>query len=295
MSTIKTKFIGANQVTYSTIQQTSVGSVLIGNPTGSAADVEEITLGAGLSFSGSSLIATGANPVGNVAANDSNVVFTNSSNRIQICNPTAARTYTLPTTSIVAGDIWTFYNQATAAANVITIQSSGSNTVCLLPPLGKIILYTAVATPTTAANWILTERMTQWVSTTLTYTGLGTVTGNSALGRVIGDTLYVKAACTTGTLSSVTASATLPFGYVIDTTKVAIANTTSGPGEILGDWAQPVANDAGYTLANIDTSTSVIYFGGNIASVNVLSPQLGATYMDSSTTLIFNYSVPVTF
>jgi len=55
-SSIGTANIQANAVTYAKIQQTSAGSVLIGNPTGSAANVEEITLGNGLAFSGTSLL-----------------------------------------------------------------------------------------------------------------------------------------------------------------------------------------------------------------------------------------------
>lgn len=54
-STIGTGNITDNAVTYAKIQQTSAGDVLIGNPTGSAADVEEITLGAGLVFNGTTL------------------------------------------------------------------------------------------------------------------------------------------------------------------------------------------------------------------------------------------------
>jgi hypothetical protein len=52
---IGTANIQNNAVTYAKIQQTSAGDVLIGNPTGSAANVEEITLGNGLSFSGTTL------------------------------------------------------------------------------------------------------------------------------------------------------------------------------------------------------------------------------------------------
>lgn len=51
--------IGANKVTYTKVQQASA-HVLIGNPTGSTANVSEITLGSGLAFSGTTLTATGS-------------------------------------------------------------------------------------------------------------------------------------------------------------------------------------------------------------------------------------------
>lgn len=54
-SSVGTANIINNAVTYAKIQQTSVGHVLIGNPTGSAANVEEITLGNALAFSGTTL------------------------------------------------------------------------------------------------------------------------------------------------------------------------------------------------------------------------------------------------
>src|SRR5208337_4293993 len=48
--------VGTGKVTYAKMQNTSAGSVLLGNPTGSAAAPSEITLGSGLSFSSTTLV-----------------------------------------------------------------------------------------------------------------------------------------------------------------------------------------------------------------------------------------------
>lgn len=50
--------IGNNKITYAKMQQASTVT-LLGNPTGSGANIQEITLGANLSFSGSTLVASG--------------------------------------------------------------------------------------------------------------------------------------------------------------------------------------------------------------------------------------------
>ncbi len=92
-----------------------------------------------------------SNILGNVAANDSNVVFTNASNRIQICTPTSSRTYTMPSGNILAGDFWSFTN--TSSTIGITLQSSGSNTITTVPPLSTVQIVSLVSTPTTAGNW----------------------------------------------------------------------------------------------------------------------------------------------
>lgn len=53
--TVNTADIVNNAVTYAKIQQASAGNVILGNPTGSAANYSEVTLGNGLDFSSTSL------------------------------------------------------------------------------------------------------------------------------------------------------------------------------------------------------------------------------------------------
>lgn len=53
--TVSNSQIAANAVTYAKMQSTSVGSILLGNPTGIAAVPSEITLAGGLGFSGTTL------------------------------------------------------------------------------------------------------------------------------------------------------------------------------------------------------------------------------------------------
>lgn len=63
---------------------------------------------------------------------------------------TLTQTVTLPTTSIVAGAQYTIVNNSTG---VLTVQSSGANTISTIAS-GRTATFTAVvATPTTAANW----------------------------------------------------------------------------------------------------------------------------------------------
>lgn len=143
--------IGSNKVTYAKIQQ--VGAVsLLGNPTGLPADVEEITLGSGLSFSGTTLVATGTG--GTVTS----VTFTGDGTILSSTPSTAVTTsgtlnatllnagaYTLLGNNTASSDAPTYTTaptvsgQMTAASFNSTTTSSGyslNNSIVLSLPAG---------------------------------------------------------------------------------------------------------------------------------------------------------------
>lgn len=99
--TISTGQIGAAQVTYAKIQNVGASS-LLGNPTGSGAAPSEITLGANLSFSGTTLVATaGALPLTVVTGTTQTAAVNNS----YVSNNAGTVTITLPATAAVGSVI----------------------------------------------------------------------------------------------------------------------------------------------------------------------------------------------
>lgn len=208
-----------------------------------------------------------ATTVGNVAANDSNVTFTSTDNRTQFCTPTAPRTYTLPTTGITAGDTWTFYNNATSSANYVTLQSSGANAIIVVPPQGRVILYAAVATPTTAANWVVLNRNSKMVAYTPTIVGYGTPTNLAANYSMRDNTVIVRIYYNIGTPTAVTGTISLPPGLTIDTSKILIASSSgSGGTQAIGSYSANRTDISGPMVVETSTSTSLIYFGGTYHS-----------------------------
>ncbi len=198
--------------------------------------------------------STPASNTGTVAANDSNVVFTNASGRNQICTPTTTRTYTMATTSIVAGDTWEFEN--TSTTQYCIIQSSGSNTICNLPPLGKVVLKSLVSTPTTAANWFIADRSSEWVSYTPTIAGMGTCSSVTCSVRSTRNSFLLKIGFVSGTVTGTAVSITFPPWAVFNTA--------------------PSASSCTYIAGTTQTSTSIFYWLLNSGSTTALLASIGS-------------------
>ena len=234
-----------------------------------------------------------SNNLGNVAGNDSNVIFTNTSNRTQICNPTAPRTYTLPSTSIIAGDSWTFYNQATSSANYITIQSSGSNLVCILPPLGQVTLISAISSPITAGNWIVANRQSQLVPFIPVLTGFGTTANVSAFSSLNGDILYINGSFNPGTPTTAFGTFSLSPGFAINPAKLSLNNTTSSEGNLVGQFGQSIADQFCCIITAPVTSTSVVYLGVNFTATQIITPAQAMQSVSPTLNVSYEFRDPV--
>lgn len=237
---------------------------------------------------------TPATTTGNKAtATDSGATYTNSSNRIQYisCSSTA-RTDTLATTSIVAGDTWVFYNYGLYA---ITLQSSGSNSVAIVPPLGKVTLCAAITTPTTAANWLLIDRMSAWTAYTPTISaGFGTVSQVSFFARLNGNNLQVKGVFASGTVAASLGTITLPFGFALASSLIGYSNSSGSFGAGMGYLTDAAANGNCMIITATGTSTTLMYVAPPTTSASNGVPANGNAIIGSTVQASVAFEVPVT-
>lgn len=209
--------------------------------------------------------------VGEIASGaDSNTTLTSTSVRIQSITPTAARTYTLPTTGVVAGDVFTVANNAAVSSSnlFITVNSSAGNAIRTVYPQTTARFMATQATPTTSAHWYcLDAAITEWSA----FTPAGTWNNSTYTGfwRRDGDSLEVRVRIvTTGTPTDVALATTVPMSLSIDTTKCPI---TAGP--LSYNVGTILACDAGtqyyHGIMLPSTSTSILTLIYNASSTYV--------------------------
>ncbi len=127
--------------------------------------------------------------------------LTITSAKVQYFTGSTTQTVKLPTTSVIAGQAYIIVNNSTG---LVTVQSSGSNTIQILGA-GMSATFTAlIATPTTATNWncILTE-----------YKGLNNAITTSSNAATI-DLAYKTNTVTNNSAATITI--TIPTAGAID-------------------------------------------------------------------------------
>lgn len=110
------------------------------------------------SFGGLKLFEGGASYAANLRSSEGagTTTLTSSDNYHQVFNLSAPRTVVLPSTGVVAGQVYTIEN---LGGSDLTIQSSGLNTIETIatgtnhPIAGRVVLRATQAAPTTAGHW----------------------------------------------------------------------------------------------------------------------------------------------
>jgi hypothetical protein len=207
--------IGANKVTYAKMQQASA-STLLGNPTGSTANVEEITLGSGLSFSGTTLVASGGSGTVTTTGSPSSGNLTKFSGSTSITNGDLSNDVTTSGTlaTTVAAIQGTTVSGTTGSGNVVFSTSPTLVTPALgTPASGVATNLTGTAASLTAGN----------VTTNANLTGPVTSSGNAT---TLVNAIPFSAGSTTSVGNQTYTLAKAAFGFTINS--ILGAQTTSG-------------------------------------------------------------------
>jgi hypothetical protein len=159
---------------------------------------------------------------------------------IQAFTGTTTQTVKLPTTGLVAGQQYLLINNSTG---VVTVQSSGANTIQAMAA-GTSAFFTAnVATPTTAAQW------------NVNYSG-----------AYLGLTPAAIGALANGTTSAVTVGYTFTpnsLGNITSfTVNPALGNYQYGTNHAAATWTAPTSDCAVTILVTNDATAGAITFSG---------------------------------
>ncbi len=109
-----------------------------------------------------------------------------------------------------------------------------------------------------------------WTVYTPTITGFGTVSASKATYKQVGDSLFIKAFFTAGTVAASLASVSLPGGFALsvdNTGKIPLLNSNTQSGINVGTYAANSASGTnfgtwmGSVVTAPNSSTTVVYMG----------------------------------
>lgn len=226
------------------------------------------------SFGGLKKFQNGIAESGAVGFITADVTLTDADNRTQTISAAAGVTITMPTTSIKAGEVWTFYNNSSffvyavaSDASAIGVTGAGGS-VCpaKVEQNGKIVLMALINTPVSNADWRVVE-VTEDGECTFNAGGDGYA--STELGRYsrVNNIVSLSARFTSPSIAATT-NAHINFEVPHPVT-FATSFDASGVGFVQGSTNTQTAADA---LLNCDvnsgrTMTTFFYNGGGTADV----------------------------
>lgn len=305
---ITTGKINTNAVTYAKMQQASTVT-LLGNPTGGLANIQEITLGAGLNFSGSTLVATGS---GGTVTSVSVVTANGISGSVATATTTPAITLTLGAITPTSVNGITFSGSGSISNTGVTAltaftgsgttsgTNTGDQTIASLSPLttkGDVFTFSTVntrlgigadaaifmadAAATTGNKWIAVSGDITIALTGVTAIGALKVTNAMIAASTIDLTAKVTGVLPpanggTGIANNAASTITISGNFA---TTITVSNTTSvtlpTSGTIFSDKANSITSAQLISAVTDETGTGALVFG--------TSPTLTTAILGSST------------
>lgn len=220
------------------------------------------------------------------------------SDGVILMNISTSKTVTLPAASTVSRKIFNIKKIDSSLSNIVTIDANGSETIDGALTITLATQFESVVLYCDGSNWQILDRYVKssWTAYTPTLGGgFGTTTGNAAVFRRNKDSIEVMGTFTVGTRSAVLASISLPSGLAIDSAKLSITNnTTSAPGNLVGQFIQEGASGYFTLVPAPGTSTSLVYIGRFLTGTPLLTPQLGDTGgLFSNVLSSYKFTVPI--
>lgn len=213
------------------------------------------------------------------ATGGTTTTLTIAATQIQIWTGSTTQTVKLPTTGVVAGAQYFFVNKS---SGVVTVQSSGANTIQAMAASSFATFTALVATPTTAANWNVSYSTS--ASGTVTSVAMGSVNGLSFTGGPIttSGTLTPVLTVPTTQILSYYSSGTITGKVTSGSPTVTSVSSFTGLYVGLAISGTDIAGGAYITGLNSGASTltmSANATGGSATTVTITPSSTSGTYI----------------
>lgn len=195
----------------------------------------------------------------------------------QVFTGTTTQTCLLPTTSVVAGQQYNIINNSTW---LVTVQSSGANTIIIMGAQTTAIFTALVATPTTAANW---DYSYEW--TNVASGKVATINNTLTLAGTDGTTMTFPS--TSATIARTDAANTFTGVQTMTSPATTTSITTASTSFTAWAWATTLLTIGGTgasaslfapsTLDTTSSTTGAIRTSGWISAAKALNIGTSAT------------------
>jgi hypothetical protein len=256
-------------------------------------------------LTGAATSATLVYPNADVNDRDSTQVFTAADNRVQVCTPTSHRIYTLPSLGISKGDTWTIHNRGVAGAATIAINSSNTDIIDFVLPLGMTKFIALVDSPTSNTDWGVIEARSEWTDLNIQDSnfvdGFGVLFDRRVFFRREGRDLVIKGRITSGTVPAREGTMILPqIGSTQLTWDIfpglSAQKYAFGVAQRIPPVSSTPENLAGYTMAWIGSplGTTMIQLAANVGNSLYISNNCRDIIDSGDAVGFINVVVPIT-